>query len=173
MLQCLIWKTQKQCPLNRAQAEDKPSLRLGMWLKPTFRQCRKAVKRKVWFIHLACHSKILMLARGGFTLLLFHGSNASTPSCLVFARVQSGWSVGHQGTHKPGQSTYPVPGSLVTVPDSLTDTDRACREHGDPETGTSARRQRWTSEDGEAESQLWTQNSERNLQSSNNNYKFI
>lgn len=58
-------------PSSELRQKLSPLCVLVLWLKPTFKQCRKAVKRKVWFIHLACHSKILMLARGGITPFAF------------------------------------------------------------------------------------------------------
>lgn len=54
-------------PSSELRQKLSPSCVLVLWLKPTFEQCRNAVKMRVWFIHLACHSKLLMLAKRGFT----------------------------------------------------------------------------------------------------------
>lgn len=42
-----------------------PSYILAWWLEHIFEQCRNTVKMKAWFLHLACHSELPMLAGRG------------------------------------------------------------------------------------------------------------
>lgn len=110
---------------------------------------------------------------GDSPLLLFHGSNISTSSWVVFARMQGGWSVEHQGTHSQFRAWILCQDLWPTFQTRwLTQTEHE-ESMEDPETGTSARRQRWTSEDGEAASQLGAQNSRRNLHNKNNEQVYL
>lgn len=97
----------------------------------------------------------------GSPLLLFHGSNIAASSCLVL------WT----GSCMPWCSTdhslctlanmHPVPGSWATVPNSLTDTDRASKERGGPRNWHQCLKKakvnlwRWGSSEPALNRQLW------------------
>lgn len=147
-----------------------PSCVLVLWLKHTSEKCRNAVKMKVWFIHLACHSKLLMLAGRGFTLSAFPRLQHL---CIHLSNALN-WRVCALVLHRP-LTLHPCKQTRILCQDPwlqcqthwLTQTEPAESVEA-PDSGTSARRQRWTSKDGGAGSQLWTQNSERNLHNNDN-----
>ena len=53
-------------PLSEVRQKLSPSCILALWLEPRFEQSRNTVKMEAWFLHLACHSELLMLAQRGF-----------------------------------------------------------------------------------------------------------
>lgn len=134
---------------------------LLLWLKPTFRQCRNTVEMKDWFNHLACHWK-LMLARRGFTPFAFPRFQHLYIQ-LGSVCKDAGWVV----CGAPGHTQFRAWILCQDLwPPFQTHWHRQSMEA--QETGTSARRQRWTSEDGEAVSQRGAQNSKENLRNKNN-----